>query len=187
MAEEGGWSFPRAEVAVLMAIATFFIFTVPPLNQPLVKLAEPFVQPSAELPKEEAVLPLEEVLEMPEVTPTYEGVTFSWTPVRAGITVAQIAQGRGVTCPIEFSGLPADFTGPVRLEIKDPKIAEMGVSLDEAEVKDGKIKSAVTFSLAPGGPVGSKRVVIVAKDDRGNVIGEGTIFFLALPPGAGGC
>lgn len=184
MAEEGGWSFPMPEVAVLMALMAFFIFTIPPLNQPLVELGKPFVQP-APLPKE---LPKEvpKKLEAPEATP-YARVAFTWIPVRPGVRVAQIAQGRSVTCPIEFSGLPANFTGPVKLEIKDQKVAEMGVSLGEAVVKDGKIKSAAFFSLAPGGPVGSRRLAIVAKDEGGNVIGEGEIPFLVLPPGAGGC
>jgi hypothetical protein len=172
-----------------MALGTFFIFTVPPLNQPLVELGKPYVGMEPELRGEVEALPTGEVaLETTSrVLPSgYAEVTFSWTPVRPGITVAQIAQGRSVTCPFEFTGL-TNYTGTVTLEIKNPKIKEMGIALATPTVREGRIESAALFNLALGGPIGFHKLVIVAKDDTGAIIGEGEIPFIALPPGAGGC
>ncbi|NOZ77501.1 MAG: hypothetical protein GXO65_07610 [Euryarchaeota archaeon] len=179
-----------------MALISFVVFTVPPLNQPLVELGQAVQPQQVELPKaggtQTTGSPTGETGVAGE-TPGESGgaisqeLTFSWTPVREGITVAQVAQGRSVTCPFEFSGLPPDYSGEVTVEIQDPEIEGMGISLKDIKIEDGSIKGGAVFNLKPGGPVGSKKLVIVVKDDSGNLIGQGVIPFIGLPPGAGGC
>jgi len=115
--------------------------------------------------------------------------TFKWIPVKAGVTKAQIAIGRGVVCPFEFSGVNPEIK-KVKLSIKEEKIAKMGVIVadEEVEIKDGKVASSAMFSVPPGTRLGDYELAIQAKDAQtGAVIGEGVIPFQVLPKGAAGC
>ncbi|MDI6729235.1 MAG: hypothetical protein QMD44_09975 [Thermodesulfovibrionales bacterium] len=112
---------------------------------------------------------------------------FKWIPRRPGITRAQIALGRAVTIPFEFT-----VTGnvkKVRFELPK-KFTSLGIDIleDEVAVKGGKASSAVLFTVPPGKPLGKFDMVVTAKDAAtGKEIGKGTIPFMLLPPGVGGC
>jgi len=112
---------------------------------------------------------------------------FKWIPRRPGITRAQIALGRAVTLPFEFT-----VTGNVKkVKFEIPKkFTDLGIDIleDEVAVKGGKASSAVLFTVPPGKPLGKFDMVVTAKDAAtGKEIGKGTIQFMLLPPGVGGC
>jgi hypothetical protein len=112
---------------------------------------------------------------------------FKWIPRRPGITRAQIALGRAVTIPFEFT-----VTGNVKkVKFEIPKkFTDLGIDImeDEVAVKGGKASSAVLFTVPPGKPLGKFDMVVTAKDAAtGKEIGKGTIQFMLLPPGVGGC
>lgn len=112
---------------------------------------------------------------------------FKWTPARPGITQAQIALGRAVTLPFEFS-----ITGNIPLvKLSIPKkFYEMGIVVgdDEVTVNSGKASSTVLFAVPPGKPLGKFELEITARDSAtGQEIGKGRILFMLLPPGVGGC
>jgi hypothetical protein len=116
-----------------------------------------------------------------------EAKDFKWIPRRPGITRAQIALGRAVTIPFEFA-----VTGnvkKVRFELPK-KFVDLGIDIleDEVAVKGGKVSSAVAFTVPPGKPLGKFDMVVIAKDAAtGKEIGKGSIPFMLLPPGVGGC
>ncbi|MFN3395453.1 MAG: hypothetical protein ACK4Z9_01495 [Thermodesulfovibrionales bacterium] len=116
-----------------------------------------------------------------------EATNFKWRARRPGITRAQIALGRAVTLPFEFT-----ITGnvkKVRFEIPK-KFSDLGIDImeDEVNVKNGMAASSVLFSVPPGKPLGKFELTITAKDPAtGKVLGQGNIPFMLLPPGVGGC
>lgn len=116
-----------------------------------------------------------------------EASNFKWKARRPGITRAQIALGRAVTLPFEFT-----ITGnvkKVRFEIPK-KFSDLGIDVmeDEVIVKNGMASSSVLFSVPPGKPLGKFELTITAKDSAtGKVLGQGNIPFMLLPPGVGGC
>ncbi len=116
-----------------------------------------------------------------------EAKDFKWIPRRPGITRAQIALGRAVTIPFEFT-----VTGnvkKVRFELPK-KFVDLGIDIleDEVAVKGGKASSSVAFTVPPGKPLGKFDMAVTAKDAAtGKEIGKGTIQFMLLPPGVGGC
>lgn len=116
-----------------------------------------------------------------------EATNFKWRARRPGITRAQIALGRAVTLPFEFT-----ITGnvkKVRFEIPK-KFSDLGIDVleDEVTVKNGMATSSVLFSVPPGKPLGKFELPITAKDPAtGKVLGQGNIPFMLLPPGVGGC
>lgn len=116
-----------------------------------------------------------------------EATNFKWRARRPGITRAQIALGRAVTLPFEFT-----ITGnvkKVRFEIPK-KFSDLGIDVmdDEVAVKNGMATSSVLFSVPPGKPLGKFELPITAKDPAtGKVLGQGNIPFMLLPPGVGGC
>lgn len=116
-----------------------------------------------------------------------EATNFKWRARRPGITRAQIALGRAVTLPFEFT-----ITGnvkKVRFEIPK-KFSDLGIDImeDEVAVKNGMVTSSVLFSVPPGKPLGKFELPITAKDPAtGKVLGQGNIPFMLLPPGVGGC
>lgn len=116
-----------------------------------------------------------------------EATNFKWKARRPGITRAQIALGRAVTLPFEFT-----ITGnvkKVRFEIPK-KFSDLGIDImeDEVTVKNGMATSSVLFSVPPGKPLGKFELPITAKDPAtGKVLGQGNIPFMLLPPGVGGC
>ncbi|MDA8214003.1 MAG: hypothetical protein M0Z64_01855 [Nitrospiraceae bacterium] len=112
---------------------------------------------------------------------------FKWIPRRPGITRAQIALGRAVTLPFEFT--VTENVKKVKFEIPK-KFTDLGIDImeDEVAVKGGKASSAVLFTVPPGKPLGKFDMVVTAKDAAtGKEIGKGTIQFMLLPPGVGGC
>ncbi len=112
---------------------------------------------------------------------------FKWIPRRQGITRAQIALGRAVTLPFEFY-IKGNIQ-KVRFEIPK-KFSDLGIDVadDEVTVKDGKAKSSVIFTVPPGKPLGKFELEITLKDSKtGKELGKGTIPFMLLPPGVGGC
>lgn len=116
-----------------------------------------------------------------------EATNFKWKARRPGITRAQIALGRAVTLPFEFT-----ITGnvkKVRFEIPK-KFSDLGIDVmeDEVSVKNGMATSSVLFSVPPGKPLGKFELPITVKDAAtGKVLGQGNIPFMLLPPGVGGC
>lgn len=51
-----------------------------------------------------------------------------------------------------------------------------------------EVSSAVLFTVPPGKPLGKFDMVVTAKDAAtGKEIGKGSIPFMLLPPGVGGC
>lgn len=116
-----------------------------------------------------------------------EAKDFKWIARRPGITRAQIALGRAVTLPFEFT-----ITGnvkKVRFELPK-KFVDLGIDIleDEVVIKGGKASSSVAFTVPPGKPLGKFDMVVTAKDAAtGKEIGKGTIQFMLLPPGVGGC
>lgn len=116
-----------------------------------------------------------------------EATNFKWRARRPGITRAQIALGRAVTLPFEFT-----ITGnvkKVRFEIPK-KFSDLGIDImeDEVTVKNKVATSSVLFSVPPGKPLGKFELPITAKDPAtGKVLGQGNIPFMLLPPGVGGC
>ncbi len=116
-----------------------------------------------------------------------EASNFKWKARRPGITRAQIALGRAVTLPFEFT-----ITGnvkKVRFEIPK-KFSDLGIDVmeDEVVVKNRMASSSVLFSVPPGKPLGKFELTITAKDSAtGKVLGQGNIPFMLLPPGVGGC
>lgn len=116
-----------------------------------------------------------------------EATNFKWRARRPGITRAQIALGRAVTLPFEFT-----ITGnvkKVRFEIPK-KFSDLGIDImeDEVTVKNGMAASSVLFSVPPGKPLGKFELPITAKDPAtGKILGQGNIPFMLLPPGVGGC
>jgi hypothetical protein len=121
-------------------------------------------------------------------TASAEEVTgFKWIPRRPGITRAQIALGRAVTLPFEFT--LSGNVQKVRFEIPK-KFSDLGIDVadDEVVVKDGKAKSSVVFTVPPGKPLGRFELDVIVKDAKtGKELGKGTIPFMLLPPGVGGC
>lgn len=116
-----------------------------------------------------------------------EVISFKWIPRRPGITKAQIALGRAVTLPFEFT-IKGDVKR-VRFEIPK-RFSDLGIDVadDEVDVKDGKAKSSVIFTVPPGKPLGRFELEITVKDAKtGKGLGKGTIPFMLLPPGVGGC
>lgn len=116
-----------------------------------------------------------------------EATDFKWIPRRPGITRAQIALGRAVTLPFEFT--IKGNVQKVRFEIPK-KFSDLGIDVadDEVAVKDGKARSAVIFTVPPGKPLGRFELSVIAKDSKtGKELGKGTIPFMLLPPGVGGC
>lgn len=116
-----------------------------------------------------------------------EATNFKWRARRPGITRAQIALGRAVTLPFEFT-----ITGDVkRVKFEIPKkFSDLGIDImeDEVIVKNGMAASSVLFSVPPGKPLGKFELTITAKNAAtGKVIGQGNIPFMLLPPGVGGC
>lgn len=112
---------------------------------------------------------------------------FKWIPRRQGITRAQIALGRAVTLPFEF--YIKGNVQKVRFEIPK-KFSDLGIDVadDEVTVKDGKASSSVIFTVPPGKPLGKFELEITLKDAKtGKELGKGTIPFMLLPPGVGGC
>lgn len=112
---------------------------------------------------------------------------FKWIPRRPGITRAQIALGRAVTLPFEFQ-IKGDVK-KVKFEIPK-KFSDLGIDVadDEVTVKDGKASSSVIFTVPPGKPLGKFDLEITIKDAKtGKELGKGTIPFMLLPPGVGGC
>mgnify|MGYP000597075067 CR=1 FL=1 len=112
---------------------------------------------------------------------------FKWIPRRPGITRAQIALGRAVTLPFEFT--ISGNVQKVRFEIPK-KFSDLGIDVadDEVAVKDGKAKSSVIFTVPPGKPLGRFELEVIVKDAKtGKELGKGTIPFMLLPPGVGGC
>lgn len=116
-----------------------------------------------------------------------EATNFKWKARRPGITRAQIALGRAVTLPFEFT-----ITGNVKkVKFEIPKkFSDLGIDVmeDEVAVKNGVAASSVLFSVPPGKPLGKFELPITAKDSAtGKVLGQGNIPFMLLPPGVGGC
>lgn len=116
-----------------------------------------------------------------------EASNFKWKARRPGITRAQIALGRAVTLPFEFT-----ITGNVKkVKFEIPKkFSDLGIDVmeDEVVVKKGMASSSVLFSVPPGKPLGKFELTITAKDSAtGKVLGQGNIPFMLLPPGVGGC
>ncbi len=112
---------------------------------------------------------------------------FKWIPRRPGITRAQIALGRAVTLPFEF--YIKGNVQKVRFEIPK-KFSDLGIDVadDEVTVKDGKASSSVIFTVPPGKPLGRFELEITLRDAKtGKELGKGTIPFMLLPPGVGGC
>lgn len=116
-----------------------------------------------------------------------EATNFKWKARRPGITRAQIALGRAVTLPFEFT--IKDGVKKVRFEVPK-KFSDLGIDImdDEVIVKAGMAASSVLFSVPPGKPLGKFELTITAKDpSTGKVLGQGNIPFMLLPPGVGGC
>lgn len=116
-----------------------------------------------------------------------EASNFKWRARRPGITRAQIALGRAVTLPFEFT-----ITGNVKkVKFEIPKkFSNLGIDVmeDEVPVKNGIAASSVLFSVPPGKPLGRFELTITAIDPAsGKVLGKGNIPFMLLPPGVGGC
>ncbi len=116
-----------------------------------------------------------------------EATAFKWKARRPGITRAQIALGRAVTLPFEFT--IRGNVNKVRFEIPK-KFSDMGIDImeDEVMVKNSMASSSVLFSVPPGKPLGKFELTITAKDaGTGKILGQGNIPFMLLPPGVGGC
>lgn len=117
-----------------------------------------------------------------------EEVTFKWTPVKPGTTVAMITVGKATNLPFEF-------------QVQDPRIKKVMLSIDDEFVKmgiklthkeravvGGKVVSSVEFLIKRGVTPGGYELKIRAKDTiTGNVIGEGVIPFRVVPAPAVGC
>jgi len=126
-------------------------------------------------------------LALPLYVSSEEAGNFKWKARRPGITRAQIALGRAVTLPFEFT-----ITGNVKkVKFEIPKkFSDLGIDIldDEVAVKSGVASSSVLFSVPPGKPLGKFDLTITVKDSAtGKILGQGSIPFMLLPPGVGGC
>ena len=113
---------------------------------------------------------------------------FAWHANRPNITRAQIALGRGAALKFEFT-VPDGTAAKVKFGIPK-KFITMGVKVEsgEVQVQGGTASSKVLFTVPPGMPLGKFDMPLVAVDAAtGKEIGKGTIPFMLLPAGVGGC
>lgn len=112
---------------------------------------------------------------------------FAWHANRPNITRAQIALGRAVALKFEFT-VPGTVTN-VKFGIPK-KFVTMGIKVDPGEVpvQGGMASSKAFFTVPPGMPLGKFDMPVIAVDAAtGKEIGKGTIPFMLLPAGVGGC
>ncbi len=117
-----------------------------------------------------------------------EKAGFAWHANRPNITRAQIALGRAAALKFEFT-VPDGTAANVKFGIPK-KYVNMGIKVDpgEVQVQGGMAASKAIFTVPPGMPLGKFDMPIVAVDAAtGKEIGKGSIPFMLLPAGVGGC
>lgn len=117
-----------------------------------------------------------------------DSAKFAWHANRPGITRAQIALGRAVTLKFEFTLSESSTVSRVKFGIPK-KYADMGIKIDpgQVDVQNGMAASKSIFTVPPGMPLGQFNMPIIAVDETNKEIGRGTIPFMLLPAGVGGC
>ncbi|MHB8843585.1 MAG: hypothetical protein ACYC7L_02460 [Nitrospirota bacterium] len=113
---------------------------------------------------------------------------FAWHANRPNITRAQIALGRAAALKFEFT-VPGGTATNVKFGIPK-KFVTMGIKVEsgEVQVQGGMASSKALFTVPPGMPLGKFDMPIIAVDAAtGKEIGRGTIPFMLLPAGVGGC
>jgi hypothetical protein len=113
---------------------------------------------------------------------------FAWHANRPNITRAQIALGRAAALKFEFT-VPGSTAGNVKFGIPK-KFVDMGIKVDPGvvQVQGGTASARALFTVPPGMPLGKFDMPIIAVDAAtGQEIGRGTIPFMLLPAGVGGC
>lgn len=116
-----------------------------------------------------------------------ETPAFAWHANRPNITRAQIALGRAVALKFEFA-VPGG-TANVKFGIPK-KFVQMGIKIEsgEVQVQGGQAASRALFTVPPGMPLGKFDMPVIAVDAAtGKEIGKGSIPFMLLPAGVGGC
>ncbi len=112
---------------------------------------------------------------------------FAWHANRPNITRAQIALGRAVALKFEFT-VPGTVAN-AKFGIPK-KFVQMGIKLEsgEVQVQGGMAASRALFTVPPGMPLGKFDMPVIAVDAAtGKEIGKGSIPFMLLPAGVGGC
>ncbi len=113
---------------------------------------------------------------------------FAWHANRPNITRAQIALGRAVALRFEFT-VPDGTAANVKFGIPK-KFVNMGIKVDpgEVQVQSGMAAAKALFTVPPGMPLGKFDMPIIAVDAAtGKEVGKGSIPFMLLPAGVGGC
>lgn len=117
-----------------------------------------------------------------------EKAGFAWHANRPNITRAQIALGRAVALKFEFA-VPGGTAANVKFGIPK-KFVNLGIKVDpgEVQVQGGVASSRALFTVPPGMPLGKFDMPVIAVDAAtGQEIGRGSIPFMLLPAGVGGC
>ena len=113
---------------------------------------------------------------------------FAWHANRPNIRRAQIALGRAAALRFEFT-VPEGTAANVKFGIPK-KFVTMGIKVEpgEVQVQGGVASSKAFFTVPPGMPLGKFDMPIIAVDAAtGKEIGRGSIPFMLLPAGVGGC